>query len=251
MLVLFEAFSKTKNRVVNVEEEYDLNEIFYCPNSECNVPLKIKSPSGKKRKHFAKLKNHCHIEDCPYDKKNKYQQSMDSNFNKLSVEDIFNNRRTNQSAKVKDNTKTITANKHKAINIATPLQLYKFCIQNSLDTVYLEDIVVNDIIVDYRNLIKDKLYFGIEGLRLVVAKTYRYSLKDNSIMLYLNSEKYTLHLTIYLDTLLLNEVLKYIFDTYESFSGHTIAIMGVWEKESNFNSVSVIVHENHIMYKLK
>lgn len=248
---MFEAFSKSKNKVVNVENEYNLNEIFYCPDPQCGAKFKIKSPSGRKRKHFARLKSSQHYDDCLYDKDRDYYQKENLLFNKSPIEDIYasksifrsKNNRNNELVNSKQNQKV------EVKNISTPLQLYKFCVQNSLDTIYQEDITVNDIVVDYRNLVNEKLYFGFDNLRLVIAKTYRYSLKDNCIQMYLKQGKYMLHLSVYLDTSVLNEVLKYIFDTYGTFSGHTIAILEYWKKTTAFHCSCTITNVKHIMYK--
>lgn len=57
---MFEAYSQKKKMIVNVKDEFDLYEIFLCPNDNCQAELKIKSVTGQRAKHFAKTINSAH-----------------------------------------------------------------------------------------------------------------------------------------------------------------------------------------------
>ena len=256
---MFEAYSQTKKMIVNVKDEFNLKEIFLCPNDDCKAELKIKGVTGARAKHFAKTRNSKHNDDCPYNSFNsRYINS--ENVVKSTIYDIYNNL-NNPAQKDKNNIKSkknySCDKEYTTVHIKTPRQLYYFCINNSLLTEYSSNLKVGDIVLDSRNLLDKSNAKGINGIRLVVAKTYKYSYKDKSISLRLekktNTDKIlTLHITLYMDCKLFEEIVNHILSTYDNkFKGHTIAILGNWCTTKPFNIDCTIKNKNHIIFKIK
>ena len=86
---MFYAFSSKTQGTVNSENVTDLNEIFSCPNPNCDAEFILKSADGKKRPHFSRAPGlKAHIENCPCD----LQQKNYSKYQQLrgcSLEDIL------------------------------------------------------------------------------------------------------------------------------------------------------------------
>lgn len=255
---MFEAYSQSKKCVVNVSSEFNLKEVFNCPNPQCDAQFKIKSATGKKAKHFAKLRNSQHIEGCPYEQyKNDFLNSPD--LIKYSLDDIFNdfkNPKTecanSENQKYKSNSDNNFGNKF----IRTPKQLYSFCISNDLNTPYCEGLTVGDVILDSRNLLQNKNYEGITGYRIVVAQTVKYDNHTQTVNLKLsqrtkNNKTVTLNISVKMYDKLLAELRNYIFDTYDRFSGNYIVIFGNWKIDSKYNISCIIENKKHLIFKLK
>lgn len=256
---MFEAYSQSKNMIVNVKDEFNLKEIFLCPNDDCKAELKIKGVTGPRAKHFAKTRNSTHNEDCPYNSLNsRYINS--ENVVKSTIYDIYNNlnnaiQKEKNTIKSKNN---YSSNKeYNTVHIKTPRQLYYFCINNSLLTEYSSDLKVNDIVLDSRNLLDKSNAKGINGIRLVIAKTIDYIKYNNILELELSKEIkggriITTHLSVNMDKQLFNNIVNHILCTYNNkFKGHTIAILGNWYTTKPFNIACTIKNKNHIIFKIK
>lgn len=253
---MFEAYSTSKGVIVNVKTEYNLNELFECPNPNCQAKFIIKSATGKKAKHFSRLPSTPHIYGCNYDLKNEIN-AKNPNLITESLEDIYNN---SCSKDKKTTNKTLNQNitiKNGAsvTRISTPNQLFILCTNSDLDDVYKDNKKIGDIILDSRNLLINNNLLGITGLRLVVAETVKYE-RPNKLYLKLSvktkSNKIpTLNIQVKMQPQLLDECIKYIFDTFtnKGFKGHSIAILADWKITEPYNISSTIKNKKHIMYK--
>lgn len=255
---MFEAYSPSKKCVVNVSGEFNLKEVFCCPNPQCNAQFRIKSATGKRAKHFAKLINSQHIQDCPYEQsKSNYLDSP--NLIKYSLEDIFNdckNPNTKHTNTEFQKHKSDSKNNSNRKFIRTPKQLYSFCISNNLDTPYCEGLTVGDIILDNRNLLQNKNYEGITGCRLIVAQTVRYDTDTKTVNLTLNqrtenNKTINLNLSVKMQDEMLAQLRNYMFDTYKNFHGHYIVVFGNWKIDEKYHISCTIENKKHLMFKFK
>lgn len=255
---MFEAYSQSKKCVVNVSSEFNLKEVFNCPNPQCDAQFKIKSATGKKAKHFAKLRSSQHIKGCPF------EQSENSfldcpNLVKYSIENIFNDFKSPKNKGVNLENKKYQSNAADNSGkkfIRTPKQLYSFCISNDLNTSYCEGLTVGDIILDSRNLLQNKNYEGITGYRLVVAQTIKYDIPTHTIKLKLtqrtkNNKTINLTVIVKMHNELLAELKNYILDTYNKFSGIYIVIFGNWKTDKQYHISCTVENKKHLMFKFK
>ncbi len=250
---MFEAYSETKDSIVNIQTEYNLDELFKCPNPNCTAKFIIKSSNGKKAKHFARLRSTPHTFGCPYDL-NCNINTQDENIIRSSVFDIFNDSvfpSQTKSASCKNY--NVKSDSTLVKYIRTPRQLLTLCINSNLDDDYLDGLKIGDIILDNRNLLTDANFKGICGLRFVLAETVRYERPDT---LYLklwtrtkNNKMPTLKVTVIMNEFLLDELVKYIFETYGNFGRHSIAVFGNWLIDKPYNIVCVLADKKHIIYK--
>lgn len=255
---MFEAYSQSKQRIVNIKDEYDLNEIFLCPNPECGAELKIRSVNGKVKKHFGRLKSTPHCQGCPYD--HSLQSYVNNeNITKYSLESIFNG-----STKQKEH----CAGKEKSGRedlpdtgrtlIRTPKQLYYFCVNNSLDTPYRDGLTVGDIVLDSRNLQMNANYRGVSGIRLVIAETIQYTYTkdsdDNNLLLLIrkrtvNEKDKFLKVYVHLENKHLQEFNNYIFAIYSKFSKHHVAILGEWRIDKEYQISCKLQKSSHLIFR--
>ena len=251
---MFDAFSEKKHRVVNVETEYDLTEIFRCPNLKCPARFKIYSATGKRAKHFHRQKIK-HIRGCPFengDEKFIESESLVKNSLDAIYESYLNpirkKRISDSPGRPADSTDTLRY-------INTPNQLLTYCLVNSLNTEYQPGIRVDDIILDSRNLIRYGRFKGIVGLRIVIGETVEWR-SYNTLALLLTAVSRTgkevfLHIFVKMDSALLKEIRKYIIETYETYEGHPVAVLGKWKKDREYNISCEVPDRKHIMLKFK
>lgn len=254
---MFEAYSQSKHRIVNVKDEFDLNEVFLCPNPQCSAKLTLRSVNGKRAKHFGRLKSSPHCGDCPYDHS---QQSYINGEHvvKYPLEAIFNGvsgrkESDNYDQRKKSDRPSLSDTKQNFVR--TPKQLYYFCISNALDTPYTDTLTVGDIVLDNRNLQHNANFRGISGLRLVIAETVRYDKDDKYLQLVLHQR--TVHnknlktkVFVYMEDELIREVNKYLFDTYKSFPKHHIAVLGIWTIRENHEISCTLKNKSHLIFRL-
>lgn len=256
---MFEAYSQSKGKIVNVKDEFDLNEIFLCPNPQCGAKLTLRSVNGKMAKHFARLRSSQHIEGCPYN--NGQQGYVDSeDMIKYSLEDIYSSQ-SHLRGKDLPHSKTPTNKDYVHIDkvepkfIRTPKQLYYFCINNALDTPYTDNLTVGDIVLDSRNLQYNANFRGISGLRLVIAETIKYDFHEKYIKLRLyqrtiHNKFLNLTVTVYLERNLIENAIDYIIKTHGRFGGYHVAILGNWSIDEEYHISCTLNDKNHLLLKL-
>jgi len=249
---MFTAFSKSKNEEVSIKNEYNLSEEFLCPNPKCSAKFKIKSPNGKKAKHFAKTHDSVHIDKCPYDL-GLGAFCNDDNLVKYEINEIFNqiNETKKNNSSIFVTTKSEN-NESSTKYIRTVKQLVQFCIANELEQEYLSGKTVNDIMVDCRNVNKSKKYEGVTGILILLGETYKYSDKEKCFEFFIKSRsnsKLHLNCKVYMDTEVLTEIKKYLFDTYGDIKGHPIAIFGDWKIDDKYNVSCILKNKKHLILK--
>lgn len=162
------------------------NEIFGCLYPNCPGQLKIRSLDGKVSPHFWSAPQ-CtpHSNTCIYNSLN--QRYNSSTVVKSSLDDIFASASSPKTKSTNQLTSNATNGFKNSRYIRTPKQLLSYCINESLDSVYLNNIRVDDIILDYRNYntrYNDLLNSHNNCLKLIFAHTIRYT--DNTIFAYLS-----------------------------------------------------------------
>lgn len=249
---MFRAYSKPKQKSVNVEDEFNLNEEFLCLNPKCSAKFRIKSPTGKKSKHFARLKSTPHIQGCPYEKGNNKYLNNDKII-KNSLESIFLNEKNSHERmpQYKNQNPSKNTSETDFIYIRTTKQLLKYCITNDLETEYRDGLTVNDIIFDHRNLSYSGNFMGISGMRLILAETINYD-SPNSLNLKLygrtkHKKELTLHIRVILAPHILQKITSYMIDTYGNFKEHSLAILGDWKIDKKYHIFCRLADESHII----
>lgn len=250
---MFVAYSEVLHRDVNVNEMFDLNEIFCCSNRNCTAKFKIKGATGKRAKHFARLPSTPHIEGCEY-------ENGDSRFvqpglqQRSSLEDIFGDLLNPNTKPGTGAGKSASSTGSNVLHINTPGKLLKFCCMNTLTTEYLSGVTVDDIIVDERNLITNSKFEGIEGLRLIVGETLKYESNKLYLLVKAVSEKghlKYLNAVVKMDASLLGYVKKHILETQNNkFKGYKLAVFGNWTKDTTYWSSCEVKNQKHIILRL-
>lgn len=252
---MYVAYSDKKHDIVNVNDVFDLDEVFRCPNIYCTAKLSIRSATGKRAKHFARLPSTPHINNCDYENgDSRYSQPELQKRN--SLEDIFLVATTPDTYSEESAHSNGTAlNKSNILRINTPTKLLKFCRLNDLETEYLPGTIVNDIIVDERNLIKEGYFKGVQGLRIVVGKTVERYKRDClhlvSTTASSRGKQVYLHADVRMDPEQLKNIRTHLKETYGSYEGHTVAVFGNWVVDKKYNISCEIQNRKHIMLKVE
>lgn len=239
---MFEAYSEIQGKIISINDALDYKERYYCPNPKCSAQFTIRGITGDRTPHFARLPSTPHVQGCMYEHGS--QEFIDrGNLYKFDLDFIIgehNDAQCDASKQVKKRTKQ-RANCEKATQyISTPKQLLKYCVSNSLDTEYLPNLKVNDIILDSRNLLKKGNLKGINGLRILVAH-YDRPFPSNMIQLRLssktkNNKEVYLRAWVRMSEPLYLLIEKYLDKTYISKGIATppLAIMANWHIEKDY-----------------
>lgn len=249
---MFVAYSKVLHRDVNVNEMFDLNEIFCCSNRNCSARLVIRGSTGKRAKHFLTLSSAAHIEGCEYENLDGRYQRPELQ-KRSSIEDIFNDLRDPSRQPGTPKKKATSSGGSGILRINSPRKLRDFCRYNTLETEYMSGITVNDIILDERNVIRDRNYEGISGLRMLVGETYKFDDKGIYLVTKAPSQdgkvKY-LNTIVMMDRGLLQDVKKYILDTQNNkFKGYRLSVFGYWRKDKMYWSSCEVTNQEHVILK--
>ena len=254
---MFEAYSQSKDAIVNVKSEFDLNEVFLCPNPQCGAKFVLRSVNGKMAKHFARLRSSLHCNGCPYDKSHQSYINND-HMVKYKLEDIYNSMSHRQTKDIlatqEISDRHLLAETERKF-IRTPKQLYYFCVNNALDTPYTDSLTVGDIVLDSRNLQHNANFEGISGLRLIIAETIQFNMTDNYIKFKVcqrtvHNRFLKLNITVYFNHNLLTSVISYIMKTHGRFGGYYVAILGNWSIDEKYYISCTIKSKDHLMLKL-
>ena len=255
---MFEAYSTKNREIVSVQTQFDLSEIFSCPNPSCTAKFKIKSASGKRKKHFARLKTTEHSDTCPYkDAKSDYVNKDD--LMKFPIEEIYSYTKSSKSTdrEILHQRESTNSSKVRQVFVRTPKQLYYFCVSNALNTAFYDNLLVKDIVLDYRNLFYEKNFLGISGLRLVVAKTHKFYIQGNKNIVELRLERVTqngkpicLTIVLEMEYHLFQNLKRHILQTNNNrFAGYTVAVFENWETTKKFYIKGIIQSDKHLMFK--
>ncbi len=255
---MFYAYSFRNNDTICADKATDTTELFGCLNEDCDARFKVKGINSDKATHFAKTRDTEHIPGCPF----MYSTSEhcdNGDIIKSDILTIFNGkeiRRDNPRGAV--NGQNLPSGK-KQKHIRTPKGLLNYCISNRLDTIYIGDITVNDIIIDVRNIDDNENYKGVEGVRLLLGQTLKYKSEENLLTMLIKKRDDTdnshcLTVDIYMTQEQLSEINRYIFNRNREnnrnrYAGHPIAVLGQWEKVSDGNVKTTIRRNKNVIYK--
>ncbi|MGN0594201.1 MAG: hypothetical protein ACI4I6_03525 [Hominimerdicola sp.] len=252
---MFYAYSQKYDKTVYSKEVSDLNDVFLCLNPNCNAEYFLKGINSEKAAHFCH--NHCkpHIKGCVYNTGlSKYISN--NNIIKLPLYEIYTHTRPrrNKIAVTKDKLQSDNSNVNKKIYVKTTKDIFSYCIANSLATRYIDELTVNDIIVDERNICDKGNFEGFSGLKILLGYTVSYCTQNKSIKIETsattkNNKRVYLRADIYLMEEQFYEIKKYIFDTFDKFSGHAIAVLAEWEITEKYNIKCYVTEPTNVIYK--
>jgi len=232
---MFDAYSKEKGRRENIKDVYNLSETFCCLNPDCMALFSIRSANGKTTKHFLRHSSTPHISGCPYNFNGVSFNDNDFTI-KSSVESILAGAGTSIDRETARTIIISETNQENQIEyIRTPKQLRNFCLYSSLDTIYSDNVTINDIVLDSRNLAEKKRYEGVTGIRLLTGQTIKYENSSKSILIKTEARskvgtRFTLYAKVYMLSDMFMKAKKYILESNgKVFSGYTIAVLGNWK----------------------
>lgn len=236
---------------VNINEVTDTNEIFGCLNRACPAHYKIRAINSNVNTHFGRLPSTRHIKGCVYNF-NCQEFLNNTDLIKSDLTSIFQGVNLSRQSVQRSTGSHILHAAPKYIR--TPRQLLYYCLANSLETQYTDKLTVNDIILDNRNLLYNGNFQGIEGLRLLLAQTVKYDKRSFSIFLKVtsvtaNGKNIALNAEVRLSKEQFNEILEFIFGTFDSFGGHYIAVLGMWSKIRKYNIETIVENAKNVIYK--
>ena len=252
---MFEVFSVKLQHPINADNVTDLSDTFKCPNCSCDAQYTLRAiNSAVRHKHFGRKKSTFHIRNCPYEGENHLYVDND-NLIISDIDEIFEHHSHSTLSnrmhfpKIENDITTHTCRQY----IRTPKQLFNYCISNSIYTVYKDKCRVGDIFLDERNICFDGNFMGKSGLYFILGKTYKYNLDSKSIDMYLktktaNNKTVFLNITIFVSEKCLREIVTYIIETFQTFSGHSIAVLAKWECDKKYH-VKCSASPRNVIYK--
>jgi hypothetical protein len=253
-----QAYSNSKKKIVSINTEYNLNEVFCCPFSNCEAELKIKSAAGVKAKHFSRYSgSKQHMIGCPY---STFKSLADTTYDlqSFNLDNIFNLQEKGQSNNTTQNNKQQEHDvKDKTLTtITTPLKLLQYCLSNSMDTVLPNKETISDICVDSRNIGLSKYAKGFTGRKLIIGSTLKYDIIPEPYILLKIEKKFEsgkslfISAKVYLPIDLLQEINQYVFETFgEKYKGYGIAVLGDWNIDKDHEISCRLKSKKHIMFK--
>ncbi len=251
---MFYAYSPSKEKIVHISTEKSLTEIYKCPNPSCTAEFHVKGKdSSVVDTHFARIsKNSVHIPNCPYEISS-IDYSKFGHIDKHTIDDIFNNVRQNTESTINSPKPYNGISKVKSTNIHTPKQLLQFCISNKTTTEFRDDLTINDIFVDSRNLTSSKYYLGVQGLRLILGETIRFDKDKKTIYFDVKSHVTTLH-TLHAKvhcSFAINSIIDCFLHAApeDKFKNKPIAVFAEWQIDKQYNISTSIDKEKLILYK--
>lgn len=251
---MYEAYSKKIKSIINISyalKHPDREEHYKCPNPSCDTEFYPKALKNcNVRPHFCRYKTTLHVVGCPYALENpNYHDTKISD--KYSLEDILSNHAKSAGTAVSTQFDNFKGENRSSRNIHTPRQLLNYCVSNSLDTVYLNELTVNDIIVDARNINNDDLILEFNGIKLLIGTTVCYNPSKNYLLIRLENPitRESLSAKIFVNKTLLKEIKSYIFSVKNIFKGHMLAVLANW-KQTDFYFVEAHIEKStQIIYK--
>lgn len=251
---MFYAHSFRKDDTICADKVTDTSEIFSCLNEDCDAQFKVRGVNSNRTVHFAKCRGSDHIDGCPYIyASGQYKENgcfikhdLLSIFNSSSISRKNVRRNPGQSREPDD--------KENKKYVRTPKQLLDYCLSNKLDTEYIDNITVNDVIVDIRNISNCENYKGVSGLKLLLGQTFRYDKEESSLVFKIkkrtdNGVEMCLTAKIFVSPQQLREINAHLFDRYGNFAGHPIAVLGDWKTENECNVITTVENPRNVIYR--
>lgn len=228
---------KERTRRITAEEATKCNvgTRYYCLNNRCDAHLFVCSVNGMNKAHFrASLKEHKHIDKCPYASQqlrdfdiNEYEENL-FDFNRI-IEAMFQNEnQVNVYCQNQNRNNEINDEREKVKKINTILQLYAMCKSKNIRDKYGE-FEIFKMLVDERSL-----FFytkGIYGYKVIECNVKKY---------FYNSEKKEIYLFIDNYNLVLEFEDKALFENVKgslySNRDRLIIVAGNWQKQNCKNN---------------
>lgn len=246
---MYEAYSAKRGHIVNAKNALDYKEIYHCPNPSCSALYKLRSITGDRAAHFARLPSTPHSSDCIYE----YGGSQYIDTGKLIKSDLVS---IMEGPSAKNG--TVSHSKHHRSNhpsespqyIATPRQLLKYCVSNSITTEYLPGLRVDDIVLDSRNLVTNRRFEGIAGLRLLIGRIERVY-PDDMIQMIISANTATglkyIRARLRLPSSLYENIVNRLCSTYGHPENAPIAVLEDWKIEKKYCICCRIANPKHII----
>ena len=248
---MFDAYSFSLNDVISISQVKNANEQFGCLNRECNARFIPKALNSNISKHFCRLPTAPHTDGCPYVMESSRYHSTKI-LDKYTLEDILNlNNNANYNNRNNDNRRKEL---RETENVHTPRQLLIYCISNSINTIYIDDITVGDIIIDSRNIKRNALFRGVNGIRILLGTTVKFDVINRTIIFSIMSttkdnKAVTLTATIKSNLKIFDLVVGYYLKRYNNrFKGHQIAVMGDWVADKKYHMITTIKNPKQIIF---
>lgn len=256
MIIILYAYSDKTKCAVCADDIRDLSETFSCLNPMCSAKFKVKGINSNVKTHFCRIRSSYHSPNCPFAMcSDKYVEN--DNILKSDVLSIMNHTSTSNRSKPytdHENPFNTITDENSKIYIRTPKQLLNYCISNKLSTIYSGDIKVDDIILDKRNIIENKNFEGVSGLRLVLGNLVQYDLSQCMFQFrvtHITNTGKNIYLTANVFTQIdqLNELINYVIKTYKKFKGHPIAVLGDWVVQRKYVIKTTVSNPKNIVYR--
>lgn len=254
---MYNAYSKSSGKVVDIGSVYNIEQIFYCPNPNCPAELKIRSADGKLAKHFANLRGLKKHRNCHFTSPTKKYEN-DDNLVKKSLMDILGGtQKRKQKGKDSSPQENNSDGGKKPDKVGTVKQLFQFCISSSLEREYRDGLTLDDIILDSRNLLKENRILGVSGLRLLAGTTHKYDALNTTVFFSISTRSgdgfMQLNAKAILPADIFQEIVKTIRYTDETgaikFAGKPIAVFGDWDNPESGKVVCTAEKQEQVIVK--
>lgn len=252
---MFSVFSQKLNKSIRACEVTDLKDEFLCPSPNCNARFTLRAVnSASVSPHFACLPNHPHDPNCLFgildSGSTKNHEYIKSDLETILNPSITSNSTSRAQTNLPSNN---TAQSRKYIRTAN--QLLRYCLSHDLSTEYTGGLTVGDVIVDSRNLLDNRNYKGIDGIRLISGQTIEYCESKGYIKIDISTRTSTnkrifLTAIAYMPTDQIVEIRRYLFNTtHGRFSGHPIAVLGEWKKDKDYQISCTVSKKSNVIYR--
>lgn len=250
---MFEVFSKKLNDTISANGVKNIQDTFLCPNPNCSAEFSLRAVNSPSvAAHFACKPNFPHTSECIFGMIGG-ENANASEYVKYDLMEIMNP--TSTSNQKSRNSSISIMNAETVKYIRTPKQLLKYCLSNKLSTEYTNGLTVGDIILDSRNLLTKGHYHGIDGVRLIVGQTVKYSKENKYIQIEVSTRTNTnknIRLTaiVYLPIGQMIEINNYLFNSEPKvFGKRPIAVLGEWRIERDYHISCSVVHKGNVIYR--
>lgn len=250
---MFQAYSIKKSDKINASDVSDFKDTFLCIFCRAQMTLKAVN-STTKRPYFAKIPSSPHI-NCPCNLFGSVSENI-TGYEKFDISDILNNSPLSiKSDKHSNNNNNRSKNASEAIErISTPKRLLKYCLSHDINSEYKDGILICDVCLDTRNILANNNYNGFDGIRLVVGKTIMYfDDKDQRYFTFIvnnpSNKSKTLTAKVNVSKEQIIDIRNYIFNTYQKFSLHPIAVLGEWTKTGDNTIECTVTRPANVIYR--
>ena len=251
---MFTAFSQGLNKIISADNVQNYKDVFLCPNPTCSAKLTLRAVNSSiVSPHFACSPNHPHAPNCLFGLLEDIRGAENENCIKSDIMTILNSSSLKASSPrvVNSSNKPMHAKKY----IRTAKQLLNYCLSNDLSTEYTNGLTVGDIVLDSRNLLENKNYKGLDGIRLLSGQTVKYCEENKDIKISVSTRTSTnkriwINAFVYLPLEWIKKITSYLLNTPpKQFSGHPIAVLAQWRKDKDYQISTIVTKESNVIYR--